>query len=139
MKRSYSQASRTFILVSCIADSSEACIHVFPFSIRSRATRLLVALHIHPPAEASVHVHGTSNPAYEHQDNNKKESSYRSCRVCFPIDFVTAPPSVVLLLLAMGVLSSEDVRSGIAGTGGVHPLSIMALFLSLVRCCIASM
>lgn len=49
-----------------------------------------------------------------------------------PVDFLTLPPTVVLLLLAIGVLTPEDMRTGITGSGGVRPLDIMALFLSLV-------
>ena len=37
-----------------------------------------------------------------------------------------------MLLLATGVLHGREVRDGIAGTSGVEPLDIMALFISLV-------
>lgn len=47
------------------------------------------------------------------------------------VGFQTAPLVAVLLLLATGVLHGKEVREGIAGTSGVEPLDIMALFISL--------
>ena len=49
-----------------------------------------------------------------------------------PIDFTTVPLFSVLLLLAAKCIDGHDLRRGIVGDGGVKPLSIMALFISLV-------
>ena len=48
------------------------------------------------------------------------------------IGFQTVPLVAVLLLLATGVLHGKEIREGIAGTNGIEPLDIMALFISLV-------
>ena len=57
-----------------------------------------------------------------------------SCRrTYFPVDFTTAPLFSVLLLLAAKCIDGHDLRTGIVGDDGVKPLSIMALFTSLVR------
>ncbi|KAL1945316.1 hypothetical protein VTO73DRAFT_2167 [Trametes versicolor] len=47
------------------------------------------------------------------------------------LNFITVPLASVLLLLAAKVFNSQTVRDGIVGTGGVSPLNIMALFISL--------
>ena len=49
------------------------------------------------------------------------------------MDFTTVPLFAVLLLLATRCIDGDDLRRGIVGEGGVEPLSIMALFISLVR------
>ena len=49
------------------------------------------------------------------------------------VDFATVPLFAVLLLLATKCIDGNDLRRGIIGDGGVRPLSIMALFISLVR------
>lgn len=46
-------------------------------------------------------------------------------------DFTTVPLFAVLLLLATKCIDGHDLRIGIVGEGGVKPLSIMALFISL--------
>lgn len=51
----------------------------------------------------------------------------------FRIDHKIAPIAAVLLLLATGAIRGQVVRDGILGADGVHPLDIMALFISLVR------
>ena len=48
------------------------------------------------------------------------------------LDFTTVPLFAVLLLLATKCIDGNDLRRGIVGDGGVKPLSIMALFISLV-------
>ena len=56
-----------------------------------------------------------------------------SCRRSYlPIDFTTVPLFSVLLLLATKCIDGHDLRQAIVGEGGVRPLSIMALFISLV-------
>jgi hypothetical protein len=59
-----------------------------------------------------------------------RKSSYR--RRYLKIDFTTVPLFAVLLLLATKCIDGHDLRLGIVGEGGVKPLSIMALFISLV-------
>ena len=57
-----------------------------------------------------------------------------SCRRNYlRMDFTTVPLFAVLLLLATRCIDGDDLRRGIVGEGGVEPLSIMALFISLVR------
>ena len=59
-----------------------------------------------------------------------RKSSYRRS---YPrLDFTTVPLFAVLLLLATKCIDGNDLRRGIVGDGGVKPLSIMALFISLV-------
>jgi len=60
-----------------------------------------------------------------------RKSSYR--RSHLRLDFTTVPLFAVLLLLATKCIDGNDLRRGIVGDGGVKPLSIMALFISLVR------
>ncbi|KAI0629718.1 hypothetical protein C8Q77DRAFT_1236349 [Trametes polyzona] len=48
-----------------------------------------------------------------------------------PLNFIIVPLVSVLVLLAAGVFDGQTVRDGIVGTGGVSPLNIMALFISL--------
>ena len=56
-----------------------------------------------------------------------------SCRRSYlRVDFTTVPLFAVLLLLATKCIDGGDLRRGIVGEGGVRPLSIMALFISLV-------
>ena len=50
-----------------------------------------------------------------------------------PLNFIAVPLISVLVLLACGAFDGETVRDGVVGTGGVRPLNIMALFISLVR------
>ena len=49
-----------------------------------------------------------------------------------PLNFITVPLISVLILLACGAFDGQTVRDGVVGTGGVRPLNIMALFISLV-------
>jgi hypothetical protein len=49
------------------------------------------------------------------------------------VNFLTGPVFAVLLLLATGAIDGAVLKYGILGTNGVQPLSIMALFISLVR------
>jgi len=59
-----------------------------------------------------------------------RKSSYR--RSYLRVDLTTVPLFAVLLLLATKCIDGHDLRRGIVGDGGVKPLSIMALFISLV-------
>ncbi|KAI9061439.1 hypothetical protein FKP32DRAFT_1613079 [Trametes sanguinea] len=47
------------------------------------------------------------------------------------LNFITVPLISVLILLAAGVFDAGTLRDGIVGTGGVRPLNIMGLFISL--------
>ncbi|KAI0692424.1 hypothetical protein C8T65DRAFT_669686 [Cerioporus squamosus] len=47
------------------------------------------------------------------------------------LNFITVPLVSVLLLLAAGGFNGRTLRDGIVGTGGIQPLNIMALFISL--------
>jgi hypothetical protein len=60
-----------------------------------------------------------------------RKSSYR--RNHLRVDFTTVPLFAVLLLLATKRIDGDDLRRGIIGDGGVKPLSIMTLFIALVR------
>ena len=113
-----------------------------PRAVGTLTTRLFVALRVRPPPSADATSANLQNArtqkggAYQENVQNAKGQEIArprgACWIHIPVDFVTVPPTIVLLLLAMGVLSPSDMRSGIAGSGGVHPISIMALFLSLV-------
>jgi len=48
-----------------------------------------------------------------------------------PCNFLTLPLLAVLLLLALGAIDGVVIQRGIVGADGVHPLDIMALFISL--------
>lgn len=66
----------------------------------------------------------------ENQLIKPRKSSCR--RKHLRLDFTTVPLFAVLLLLATKCIDGYDLRRGIVGEGGVKPLSIMALFISLV-------
>jgi len=59
-----------------------------------------------------------------------RKGPYR--RSYFRVDYTTVPFFAVLLLLAAQCINGDDLRIGIVGEGGVKPLSIMGLFISLV-------
>ncbi|OSC98422.1 hypothetical protein PYCCODRAFT_999447 [Trametes coccinea BRFM310] len=52
-------------------------------------------------------------------------------RTYLHFNFITVPLISVLILLAAGVFDAGTLRDGIVGTGGVRPLNIMGLFISL--------
>ncbi|CDO72597.1 hypothetical protein BN946_scf184985.g16 [Trametes cinnabarina] len=52
-------------------------------------------------------------------------------RTYLHLNFITIPFISVLILLAAGVFGAGTLRDGIVGTGGVRPLNIMGLFISL--------
>ncbi|KAF9646199.1 hypothetical protein BDM02DRAFT_3156650 [Thelephora ganbajun] len=58
-------------------------------------------------------------------------SSIFTLSVFILTNFTTVPLFAVLLLLATKCIDGHDLRRGIVGEGGVKPLSIMALFISL--------
>ena len=49
------------------------------------------------------------------------------------VNFLTGPMFSVLLLLAVKAINGAMLKHGIIGADGVKPISIMALFISLVR------
>ena len=49
------------------------------------------------------------------------------------VNFLTGPMISVLLLLAVKTIDGAVLEHGIIGADGVEPISIMALFISLVR------
>lgn len=53
-------------------------------------------------------------------------------RVYVHADYITVPLFSVLLLLATRSMDGSTIRRGVLGADGVEPLSILALFLSLV-------
>ncbi|QRV96617.1 citrate transporter [Ceratobasidium sp. AG-Ba] len=58
-------------------------------------------------------------------------------RLHFPVNFVSAPVFGVFFLWATQCIGGQIVRNGIVGTGGIKPLDIMALFISLAYIAIA--
>ena len=54
-------------------------------------------------------------------------------RAYLPVNSLSGPLLVVLLLLATRAINGVVLRYGILGANGVQPLNIMALFISLVR------
>ena len=149
------------LIISCLL-LNLALIGVFPSriyiplptSLEVLFARAAVQLRVCLPSQACCALHpdfmkragslSTSNSCSIRpcNDNNLSQAPVRTRRratrtikmrwCAIPVNFVTAPPAAVLLLLATGVLRGSDVREGIVGTGGVQPISIMALFLSLV-------
>jgi hypothetical protein len=59
-------------------------------------------------------------------------SGENAIAVRIPLNYVTAPVVAVFILLAAGCIHGEQVKSGIAGSDGVEPLNVMALFICLV-------
>lgn len=49
------------------------------------------------------------------------------------VNFLSGPMISVLLLLAAKAINGTVLKRGIIGADGVEPISIMALFISLVR------
>lgn len=49
------------------------------------------------------------------------------------VNYANLPVVAVLFLLATTAVDGSVVRKGIVGTEGIHPLDIMALFISLVH------
>jgi hypothetical protein len=49
------------------------------------------------------------------------------------VNFLSGPMISVLLLLAVKAIDGTVLKRGIIGADGVEPISIMALFISLVR------
>ncbi|THH03904.1 hypothetical protein EW145_g5915 [Phellinidium pouzarii] len=95
-----------------------------PASVSSITARIAVYIRVCFPSQTCCSLH----PTYC-KTSRKPDQLFHWHRV--PLNFQTAPPIAVLLLLATRVLSGSDVRQGIVGTNGVKPISIMALFLSL--------
>ncbi|KAI5119577.1 hypothetical protein M0805_006462 [Coniferiporia weirii] len=95
-----------------------------PASLSSLIARLAVYIRICFPSQSCCTLHPKFDKSVERQDR-----LIRWHRV--PINFQTAPPIAVFLLLATRVLHGTDVKQGIVGTSGVKPISIMALFISL--------
>jgi hypothetical protein len=50
-----------------------------------------------------------------------------------PVNFLSGPMISVVFLLAVKAINCAVLKRGIIGADGVEPMSIMALFLSLVR------
>ncbi|EPQ55324.1 hypothetical protein GLOTRDRAFT_76685 [Gloeophyllum trabeum ATCC 11539] len=48
-----------------------------------------------------------------------------------PLNLHTAPLLTLFILLAAGAIDGVTIREGILGTGGVKPIDVMALFISL--------
>ena len=49
------------------------------------------------------------------------------------MNYLTGPMTSVLLLLAVKAINGAVLKHGIVGADGIEPISIMALFISLVR------
>ncbi|EJF57157.1 hypothetical protein DICSQDRAFT_157516 [Dichomitus squalens LYAD-421 SS1] len=49
----------------------------------------------------------------------------------FHLNYISVPLISVLALLGSGVFDRQTIRDGVVGTGGIRPLNIMALFVSL--------
>jgi hypothetical protein len=94
----------------------------YPYFVASIANHLLVKMRI-----ISATADQPSNSPH------KLGSLYKVVWTRVRIDFRVAPIAAVLLLLATTAINGSVVRDGIVGTDGVHPLDIMALFISLVR------
>ncbi|EJD04337.1 uncharacterized protein FOMMEDRAFT_122033 [Fomitiporia mediterranea MF3/22] len=91
--------------------------------------RLASRLRICNPSHSCCHPHPTFEKGAVAAPRHQNSILWHK----FTIGFQTAPLTAVLFLLATGVLHGVDVRIGIIGSGGggVVPLDIMALFISL--------
>lgn len=122
----------TLYLIAIVCAFSVTIPFPLPKCVRNLVSRLLVRMRIRH-AHTDSTVENNANVSKVNTDTALQER--RTSRLHWhrlPIDFVTLPPVIVLLLLAIGVLSPADMRTGITGSGGVHPISIMSLFISLV-------
>ncbi|CAE6533341.1 unnamed protein product [Rhizoctonia solani] len=67
----------------------------------------------------------------------RKSLSEPHSRPYFPVNYVSAPVFGVFFLWAAQCIDGTIVKNGIVGTGGIKPLDIMALFISLAYIAIA--
>ena len=67
----------------------------------------------------------------EWQEDGKVKTKGRFIRYSFPINFVTAPLIADLFLLAVLAIGKEEVHDGTVGAKSIHPIDIMAFFITL--------
>ena len=99
----------------CIAENAPDIVVIFPFRIplprivSSASHNVFVKFRIFPRASEPL------------------RKQYVS------VNFLTGPMISVLLLLAVKAINGAVLKHGIIGADGVEPISIMALFVSLMR------
>ncbi|RGP73995.1 hypothetical protein FSPOR_1689 [Fusarium sporotrichioides] len=63
--------------------------------------------------------------------NNKERCTKHFVRFNFPVNFITAPLIADLFLLAISAIGREEVHDGTVGANHIHPIDIMAFFITL--------
>ncbi|KAM0544540.1 hypothetical protein ACHAPJ_011757 [Fusarium lateritium] len=63
--------------------------------------------------------------------HNNKKCSKHFVRFDFPINFITAPLIADLFLLAISAIGRQEVHDGTIGAAHIHPIDIMAFFITL--------
>ena len=91
-----------------------------PKLIAKAFTKLLVLLRIKNKKDSALDLHDMEKTGKVHKPRIK-------------LYFANTPVLVVFLLWAMTAIDASVIREGIAGSEGIKPLHVMALFISLVR------
>jgi Na+/H+ antiporter NhaD/arsenite permease-like protein len=78
-------------------------------------------------------VHLRIIPASTHRAilTDKKRCSKNFVRFNFPVNLITAPLIADLFLLAISAIGRKEVHDGTVGANHIHPLDIMAFFITL--------
>ncbi|CEI39830.1 hypothetical protein FVEN_g2110 [Fusarium venenatum] len=78
-------------------------------------------------------VHLRIIPATTHHAilHNKERCTKHFVRFNFPVNFITAPLIADLFLLAISAIGRQEVHDGTVGANHIHPLDIMAFFITL--------
>ncbi|KAK6705389.1 hypothetical protein SNK05_009287 [Fusarium graminearum] len=78
-------------------------------------------------------VHLRIIPASTHHAilHDKERCTKHFVRFNFPVNFITAPLIADLFLLAISAIGRKEVHDGTVGANHIHPLDIMAFFITL--------
>ncbi|KAG8666064.1 hypothetical protein FPOAC2_11157 [Fusarium poae] len=78
-------------------------------------------------------VHLRMIPASTHHAilHDKERCTKHFVRFNFPVNFITAPLIADLFLLAISAIGRQEVHDGTVGANHIHPLDIMAFFITL--------
>ncbi|KAF5665581.1 arsenite efflux transporter [Fusarium heterosporum] len=90
-----------------------------PKSLVSLIWRLAAKLRIIPSSAHHAIIHENPN------------CSKYFVRFTFPLNFITAPLIADLFLLAISAIGREEVYAGTIGADNIHPIDIMAFFITL--------
>ncbi|EIN06426.1 hypothetical protein PUNSTDRAFT_105417 [Punctularia strigosozonata HHB-11173 SS5] len=70
-------------------------------------------------------------PAPAADDSSDNMTGRDPAKMSIPFNFVTAPLTAVVVLLAIRAIGRTEIIHGIIGTEHIHPIDIMAFFLAL--------